>query len=121
LQQDWKAVNPLPRDDADNLWQQFQSVTQNFFDRRAAYFDDMDSQRNENRRKAECLIEIAKRWSGSDDWKQAAEELKDLQQQWKSVNPLPREDADTLWCNFQGLCQAFFDRRAAHYQKKHRR
>ena len=120
LQQDWKAVNPLPREDADELWQRFRSVTQTFFDRRAAYFDDMDSQRNENRRKAECLIEKAQRWSGSDDWKQAAEELKNLQQQWKNVNPLPREDADILWCNFQGLCQAFFDRKAAHYQKRNR-
>jgi hypothetical protein len=121
LQQEWKAVNPLPRDDADELWQQFRSVTQTFFDRRAAHFDDKDSQRNENRRKAECLIEKAQRWSGSDDWKQAGDELKTLQQQWKEVNPLPREDADTLWCNFQGLCQTFFDRRAAHYNKRNSR
>jgi len=111
LQQDWKAVNPLPREDADKLWQEFRTAAQSFFDRRTAYFDSMDRERNENRRKAEGLIEKAKRWSASDDRKQAAEEIKKLQQQWKNVNPLPREVADELWRTFQDVCQKFFERR----------
>jgi hypothetical protein len=111
LQQDWKAVNPLPREDADELWQEFRTATQSFFDRRSAYFDDMDKARNENRRKAEDLIKQAQRWSASDDSRQATEELKKLQQQWKTVNPLPRDSADDLWRRFREVCQKFFDRR----------
>jgi hypothetical protein len=119
LQQEWKAVNPLPRDDAEKLWQQFQTVTQTFFDRREASFDSMDQQRNENRRKAQEMIAAAQRWLDADDSKRAAEEIKKLQKQWKSVNPLPREDADKLWHKFQSTCQEFFDRRAALHNKKY--
>jgi hypothetical protein len=111
LQQDWKAVNPLPREDADELWQEFRTATQSFFDRRSAYFDELDSARNDNRSKAEELIKQARRWAASADRRQAAEELKKLQQEWKTVNPLPRDSADELWRTFREVCQAFFDRR----------
>jgi hypothetical protein len=120
LQQDWKEVNPLPRDVAEKLWQEFQTTVQIFFDRRAAHFESMDAERDENRRKAESLIKEAKRWSDSDEWKRAGDKIKSLQQQWKTVHPLPRTSADDLWRKFQDLCQSFFDRRTANYAKNGR-
>ena len=120
LQLDWKQLKPLAKEDSEKLWKRFQAATQTFFDRQTAYFDSLDKQRNENRRQAAGLIKDAQRWSGSDDWKRAAEEIKDLQKQWKNVNPLPREDADKLWHKFRELCQRFFDRRAAYYNSKNR-
>lgn len=121
LQQDWKSVHPLPREDGDKLWEQFNDTVQIFFDRRTAHFEKMDADREQNRRKAESLIKEAKRWSGSEDWKKAAEKIKNLQQQWKGVHPLPRQCADDLWQKFRDLCQSFFDRRSAHYAGKHGR
>ena len=118
LQQDWKSVHPLPREDSDKLWQDFNDTVQVFFDRRAKHFEKMDAEREENRQRAESLIKEAKRWSGSEDWKKAAEKIKSLQQQWKGVHPLPRQYADDLWQKFRGLCQSFFDRRSAHYAAK---
>ena len=118
LQQDWRQLKSLPKDDSEKLWKRFQTATQAFFDRQTEYFDKLDGQRNKNRKKAEALIEEAQRWSGSDDWRQAAEEIKNLQKQWKNVNPLPREDSDRLWHTFREACQGFFDRRAAYYDKK---
>jgi hypothetical protein len=118
LQEDWKAVNPLPKDDAEELWREFRDTTQIFFDRRAAHFESMDAERDENRQKAEGLIDEAGQWSGSDDWKRAGDKLKSLQQQWKTVHPLPRKCAEDLWRTFQDVCQKFFDRRTAHYAAK---
>jgi hypothetical protein len=120
LQQDWKEVNPLPRDVAEKLWQEFQTTVQIFFDRRAAHFESMDAERDENRRKAESLIKEAKRWSDSDEWKRAGDKIKSLQQQWKTVHPLPRTSADDLWLKFQDICQCFFYRRTANYAKNGR-
>jgi hypothetical protein len=120
LQGDWKQVNPLPKEDADKLWQQFQSATQAFYDRRTQHFDDMEAQRSDNRRKAQRLIDEAKRCANSSDWKGAAAQIKDLQQQWKGVNPLPRDDADRLWREFKDASQAFFDRRTRFYDEQNR-
>jgi hypothetical protein len=66
------------------------------------------------------LIKQAQHWSGSQDGKRAAEEIKNLQKQWKGVNPLPREDADKLWREFREICQGFFDRRAEQYERRNR-
>ena len=121
LQHDWKAVNPLPQDDAEELWQEFQATTQLFFDRREAHFANMDEERTVNCGKAERLITEARRWLDSDDWKQAGDEIKTLQRQWKQVHPLPRENADDLWRRFQDVCQRYFDRRTTQYAMKSRR
>ena len=47
----------------------------------------------------------------STDWRSAGEEFKTLQQEWKSVNPLPKEDSDKLWEQFNSACQSFFTAR----------
>lgn len=120
LQLDWRQLKSLSREDSEKLWKRFQTATQTFFDRQTAYFDDLDRQRNKNRRKAEELIKQAQHWSGSEDGKRAAEEIKNLQKQWKGVNPLPREEADKLWREFREICQGFFDRRAQHYESRKR-
>jgi hypothetical protein len=120
LQADWKQLKSVPREDSEKLWNRFQTATQFFFDARSKYFDQQDKLRIANRKKALALIKKARRLSGSEDWKRAAEEIKDLQKQWKNVNPLPREDADDLWREFQGECQKFFDRGAAHFDNQNR-
>ena len=118
LQQQWQQLKSIPREDSDKLWARFRGATQSFFDRRAAHFDDMDQERLENERRARLLIADAKKWLECDDWRTAGARIKELQQEWKQVNPLPRERADDLWQEFRGYCQAFFDRGAARYQSR---
>jgi len=118
LQKDWQQLHSLPRSDSEKLWLRFQAATQGFFDARSKFFDRQDKLRTANKKKAERLITEAKKIAGSSNWKETADTLKRFQKDWKKVNPLPREDADQLWRNFQDVCQAFFDRRAAYYEKK---
>jgi hypothetical protein len=47
-----------------------------------------------NQKKAKQLISKAKKLVRSDDWKEAGDAIKGLQQDWKSVNPLPQNVAD---------------------------
>jgi phage repressor protein C with HTH and peptisase S24 domain len=124
LMTEWKAkCRPLPRDQADNLWNRFQSARQKFYDRRTAYFDAQEKERQANKRHAESLIARAQALSGSTDWKSTGEEMKRLMTDWKAnCRPLPRESADSLWDRFQSARQKFYDRRTAYFdaQEKER-
>jgi len=108
LQQQWQQLKNIPRDHNEKLWIRFQTANQGFFDRRSKFFDKMDKQREGNFAKAKKLIKAAKKAVSNKDKHQAREDIKALQQQWKEVNPLPREHSDALWNEFRGTCQAAF-------------
>ena len=108
LQQQWQQLKNIPRDQNEKLWTRFQTANQGFFDRRSKFFDKMDKQREGNFVKAKKLIKAAKKAVSNKDKHQAREDIKALQQQWKEVNPLPREHSDALWNEFRGTCQAVF-------------
>ena len=109
LQQLWKQLKHFPRDRNEALWSRFQSATQTFFDRRSAHFDEQDRQRQDNQAKAMRLIKKARSCAANSDLRQAREDIKRLQQEWKQVHPLPREMADELWNEFRSTCQTVFD------------
>ena len=90
------------------LWSRFQTATQSFFDRRSAFFDEMDQQRRTNQGKALELIQAANRCVEESDKRRARDEIKRLQAAWKQVHPLPREQADALWDEFRSACQTVF-------------
>lgn len=117
LQLDWRNLKSLPSDDSETLWQRFQTATQLFFDARGKVFEQQDKTRLANKKKAQRLIAKVAKISGSNNWKETGDAIKSLQQDWKAVNPLPREDADKLWQEFRQVCQSFFDRRAAYFDK----
>jgi HPt (histidine-containing phosphotransfer) domain-containing protein len=99
----------FPRDQNEALWSRFKTANQSFFDRRSAHFDELDQQRENNQARAMQLIKKAKSCAGKSDLRQAREEIKQLQQEWKQVHPLPREQADDLWSEFRSTCQTVFD------------
>ncbi len=108
LQQQWQQLKNISRDKSDSLYERFRAATQTFFDRQQAFFDKLNGEREGNQAKAEKLIKAAKLSVKNKDPRQAREEIIELQQKWKSVNPLPQAHADALWSDFRATCQSVF-------------
>ncbi len=105
LQGQWQELKSLSYEDSEELWARFQTATQLFFDARTTSFDKQDKVRLANKKKAERLIAKVKKIAGSTNWKETGDAIKSLQQDWKAVNPLPRDDADNLWQQFRAATQ----------------
>src|SRR5262249_59676310 len=45
LQEEWKAVGPVPKDKADDVWKRFRAACDKFFDARKAAFEASDAER----------------------------------------------------------------------------
>lgn len=104
----WKEIGPVPRDQADALWERFRAANRAFTKRR-------DADLNANLAARRALVEQAEALRESTAWKQTAEELQKLQQQWKELGPAPREKTDALWKRFRAACDAFFEARKANF------
>lgn len=117
LQEEWKAVGPVPKDKADDVWKRFRGACDKFFDRRKAHFEANDAERAANLAKQETLVAEVERLAGSTDWKRTGDEIKRLQAEWKAIGPAPRDKADEVWKRFRAACDKFFDARKLHFDK----
>ena len=116
LQGEWKAVGPTTRDKQEPLWQRFKAAADQVHERTRAHFAIVDEQRGANLTKKEELIARVEALAGSSDWKETAELIKALQEEWKAIGPAPKEKTDDLWKRFRGACDKFFERRKAHFE-----
>ena len=117
LQEEWKAVGPVPKEKADDVWKRFRGACDKFFDRRKAHFEAGDAERAANLAKQEALVAAVEKLADSTDWKRTGDEIKRLQAEWKTVGPAPRDKADDTWKRFRGACDKFFDARKLHFDK----
>jgi uncharacterized protein DUF349 len=118
LQEEWKAVGPVPKDKADDVWKRFRGACDKFFDSRKAAFEAGDAERAANLAKLETLVSAAERLTASTDWKRTADELKKLQAEWKATGPAPRDKSEDVWKRFRAACDTFFEARKVAFAKQ---
>ncbi|HEU4603359.1 MAG TPA: DUF349 domain-containing protein, partial [Steroidobacteraceae bacterium] len=71
----------------------------------------IDAEYARNVKQKQSLIERARALSSSADSRAAIDEVKRLQEKWKSIGPVPRDDDRKLWEQFRAQCDAVFQKR----------
>jgi len=116
LQKQWKEIGSAGRDYDEDLWLRFRIPQDIFFQRRKEYYEKLDLERDENRKKKEGLCLKAESLSGSMDWKSTTDILQGLMEQWKQVGYAGRDYEDDLWLRFKSALDAFYERRNSAYE-----
>jgi hypothetical protein len=117
LQEEWKAVGPVPKEKSDDVWKRFRAGCDKFYDRRKQHFEAGEAERAQNLQRQEELCVAVEKLVDSTDWKRTGDEIKGLQGEWKQIGPVPREKAEDMWKRFRGACDKFFAARQAHFEK----
>jgi hypothetical protein len=102
--QEWRRHSPVERAAGKPLQEKFDAVS-------ASLQSRLDAEYARNVKEKQRLIEAARRLSGLEDSRQAIEEVKALQQQWKEVGLVPRDVDQRLWSEFRGHCDTVFQKR----------
>ncbi len=71
-----------------------------------------------NKSAKEKLCLEAEKLAQSTSWRETAERLKEMQQLWKEIGPVPYEDASLLNQRFRAACDLFFQNRTRNYQEQ---
>ncbi|WP_339903034.1 DUF349 domain-containing protein [uncultured Cyclobacterium sp.] len=111
LQKEWEAIGPVPREAGKEINKTFWGLFKQFFHHKNLFFKELDEIRQQNKEKAEQLIERAESYLDSTDWKNSSNELIQLQKQWKELGPMPEKFRDDLYNRFKKACDTFFDNR----------
>lgn len=111
LQKRWDALGAVPRNKAKDINKNFWGKFKQFFHNKNQFFKKLDEERSKNLALKQELIAKAKQLQESNDWEKTARTLKDLQQQWKEVGPVPERQREKVYQEFKVACDYFFDHR----------
>ena len=115
IQKTWKTIGFAPKKDNNRIYERFREACNRFFELKRAYYADMKSEMDQNLELKNELCAAAEALSASEDWKKTTDELIALQARWKEVGAVSRRHSDVVWKRFRAACDAFFERKAAHF------
>lgn len=118
IQERWKAIGDVPRDQMNDLWQNYHFQIEQFFNKLKINRElrALDQKRNLDQKitlceKAEELImepSVTKAFKG----------LQDLRAQWKEIGPVPAEQNEEIWQRFQSAANQIDERRKEYYEQR---
>jgi len=114
IQKKWEDIGGLPREYAKEINKHFWSSFKTFFNNKNKFFKKLESQRDENLVKKEDLVKRAEELKESNDWDKTSDKLKELQQEWKDIGPIPEKNRNEVYKRFKNACDTFFNRRREH-------
>lgn len=100
----WRQHSPVDPADAEALQGKFNELT-------ASLQTRLDAEYARNAKEKRALIARVRGLLQSPETRKAIDEAKRLQEQWKSVGPVSRDDDRKLWDEFRQQCDALFQKR----------
>lgn len=111
LQAKWKTIGFAPQKMNVKIFERFRNACDDFFKRKGEFFKSLKESFNENLEKKRALCEKAESLKENTDWRETSDIFIKLQQEWKSIGPVPKKYSDTIWKRFIGACDFFFEQK----------
>jgi hypothetical protein len=117
IQKQWEVIGGLPRAKAKEVNKKFWSAFKTFFNNKNAFFKKLDEERENNLQLKNELVAKALELRESSDWDRTSNELKNLQQKWKEIGPVPEKFREKVFKEFKEACDHFFEQKRTQYGK----
>ncbi len=117
IQKRWEAVGIIPRSKARDYNKKFWSAFKSFFNTKNQFFKKLDEVRDKNLQLKNEIVKKANELRESLDWDKTANDLKELQRQWKEVGPVPEKFREKIYTEFKKACDHFFEQRRTQFDK----
>ena len=103
LPEDFKpAENPLDTE--------LKEILQNYKDKRTAEFQRAETEKQNNlAEKKRVLEELKQLLENDEDFGKKVPAFQKLQQEWKSIGPVPQSEVNSLWNAYQLCVESFYD------------
>lgn len=118
LQDQWKQIGMVPKNEINQLWQNYHFLVEKFFDKVKINKElkDLDLRKNLERKIELCekTEELLIETSIIKSFKQ----LQQYHEEWKEVGPVPQDKKDEIWERFKTASDQINERRREYYSKK---
>lgn len=118
IQNEWKKIGFVPKEENDAIWDEFRTISNDFFDRKSEFYKGRNDQFSGNSKLKQDLIDKVDKIKDSTNWREAAEAIKKVQNDWKNIGHAGRVNEQKLWTAFRAKCDAFFENRTKHFEEQ---
>jgi hypothetical protein len=117
LQEKWKDIGMVPKNEVNNLWQSYHFLVEKFFDKVKINKElrDLDLRKN-----MESKIELCEKTEElllESSILKSFKQLQKYHQVWKEIGPVPQDKKDEIWERFKNATDKINQRRREHYDK----
>lgn len=123
LQQEFRAIKDIPAPAETDIWKEFQSVSEQYYDHLKMNKELRDLDFKKNYESKRTLIDEARALGNMGDPVQAFRKLQTLHDEWRAIGPVAKEFREPLWEEFREVSavvnrrhQDFFEKRKAEEQ-----
>ncbi|HZX72881.1 MAG TPA: DUF349 domain-containing protein, partial [Cyclobacteriaceae bacterium] len=118
IQKRWEAIGGVPHAKMKDINKKFWSSFKAFFANKNIFFKKLDEERDRNLKIKQEIIQKAIALKESEDWEKTANDLKELQRQWKESGPVPERMREKIFQEFKQACDFFFEHRRTQFEKQ---
>ncbi|MCD6013507.1 MAG: hypothetical protein K0Q79_3369 [Flavipsychrobacter sp.] len=118
LMEDWKKTGRTFQEKGDELWNRFIEAKNHFFEAKKTHFKEIKDNLEDNYQRKKELYERAEQIKNSTRWRETADEMVELMEEWKKIGPVPRSYGDQMWEDFNAARKHFFARKDANRQER---
>ena len=118
LQKEWKTIGAVPRKYSDQLWKEFTTACDAFFDaKKQANSGERDQQRQNLQKKQDITARLQEMLDAGGDVD--LDKVKELQAEWMAVGHVPFKEKDKAYASYREVCDQLYDRaRGARIQER---
>jgi len=117
LQDKWKHIGMVPKNEVNNLWQSYHFYVEKFFDKVKINKELRDLDLKKNLESKIRLCEKAEELLIETSILKSFKQLQHYHNQWKEIGPIPQDKKDEIWDRFKSGTDKINQRRREHYEK----
>lgn len=117
LLRQWKLIGRTSPRDTELLWSEFSQQRQVLHKKWQELRKKRQQEWQENLRIKQSIIEEARTLLSPDNWKAATNRMVQLMEKWRTVGPVGKEHAETVWNQFREIRDKFYEARKAYYEE----
>jgi hypothetical protein len=115
LQEKWKNIGLVPKNEVNNLWQNYHFYVEKFFDKVKINKELRDLDLKKNLELKIELCEKAEELLLETSILKSFKQLQQLHQEWKEIGPVIQDKKDEIWERFKTTTDKINERRRDHY------
>jgi len=110
LQEEWKAIGPVPKRHSDKVWKRFRGACDEFFKNKAEHFSGIKGEEESNLKAKQEIIERIKAYELLKDRNQNMEAIRGFQREWMAIGHVPIKLKDSIQNEYRSLIDGMFDK-----------
>jgi len=115
LQERWKTIGMVPKNDINTLWQNYHFLVEKFFDKVKINKELKDLDLKKNLEAKIQLCEKAEELLLETSIIKSFKQLQQYHEEWKEIGPVPQDKKDELWERFKSATEKINERRREYY------